>query len=340
MVTGALILPLMFPLHAAGGPIDPLMILVAALIIDAVIGDPPWLWRMIPHPVAMIGSVILFLDHKLNRDKRSELDRRLRGALVAAGMTLAAVGVGYCVGELRRRWLWGWAVEGILIWTLIAQRSLFAHVAAVARALDRGGLAQGRHAVAKIVGRDPQTLDEFGVARAAIESCAENFADAVVAPVFWYVLFGFPGLLAYKTVNTMDSMIGHRSDQYREFGMVAARLDDAMNLLPARLAGVILSVAALFVPKGRPLAALRVMLRDHGHHRSPNSGWPEAAMAGGLDLSLAGPRQYPGYVAQEKWIGDGRSRATTADIRRALMVLAVGCLLNGGLVILVVIAQG
>jgi adenosylcobinamide-phosphate synthase len=330
----------MFPLYATGGPIDPLMILVAALLIDAVLGDPPWLWKAIPHPVALIGRLILFLEHKLNRDKRSDLDRRLRGALVAAGMTLAAVGLGIGVSELRRRWLWGWALEAVLIWTLIAQKSLFAHVWAVARALDRGGLDAGRQAVAKIVGRDPESLDEFGVARAAIESCAENFADAVVAPVFWYVLFGFPGLLAYKTANTMDSMIGHRSDQYREFGMVAARLDDVMNLVPARLAGVILSIAALFVPKGHPLAALRVMVSDHGHHRSPNSGWPEAAMAGGLDLSLAGPRRYPGYIAQEKWIGDGRARATTGDIRRALLIMAVGCLLNAGAVILVVIAQG
>jgi adenosylcobinamide-phosphate synthase len=330
----------MFPLFATGGPIDPLMVLLVALIIDAVLGDPPWLWRTIPHPVALIGRLILYLDQKLNRDKRSEIDRRLRGALVVGGMIAGSVGFGLCVTELRRRWLWGWAVEGVLIWTLIAQKSLFGHVWAVARALDHGGLASGRQAVAKIVGRDPESLDEFGVARAAIESCAENFADAVVAPVFWYILFGFPGLLAYKTANTMDSMIGHRSDQYREFGMVAARLDDVMNLIPARLAGVILSVAALFVPNGRPLAALRVMVSDHGHHRSPNSGWPEAAMAGGLDLALAGPRRYPGYVAQEKWIGDGRARATTSDIRRALLVMAVGCLLNAGAVILVVIAQG
>jgi adenosylcobinamide-phosphate synthase len=330
----------MFPLYATGGPIDPLMILLAALIFDAVLGDPPWLWRIIPHPVALIGRLIQFLEQKLNRDKRSKIDRRSRGALVVVGMISLAVGLGYGVSELRHRWMWGWAVEGLLIWTLIAQKSLFVHVAAVARALDRGGLTEGRKAVAKIVGRDPETLDEFAVARAAIESCAENFADAVVAPVFWYVLFGFPGLLVYKTVNTLDSMIGHLSDQYREFGMVAARLDDLLNLVPARLAGLTLSIAALFVPKGHPLTALRVMWSDHGHHRSPNSGWPEAAMAGGLDLSLAGPRQYPGYVAQEKWIGDGRARATTSDIRRALLVLAVGCLLNAGMVILVVLAQG
>jgi adenosylcobinamide-phosphate synthase len=330
----------MFPLFSAGGPIDPLMVLMAALILDAVLGDPPWLWRLIPHPVALIGRLITFLDQKLNRDRRSGLDRRLRGAFVAFLLTGSAIVVGLAVTELRRRWIWGWAVEGVLIWTLIAQRSLFSHVAAVARALDRQGLAGGRREVAKIVGRDPETLDEFGVARAAIESCAENFADAVVAPVFWYVLFGFPGLLAYKTVNTMDSMIGHRSEYYLEFGMAAARLDDAMNIVPARLSGLMLSLAAVFVPKGQPINALRVMLRDHSHHRSPNSGWPEAAMAGGLGLSLAGPRKYPGYVAQEKWVGDGRARATPVDIRRSLLVFAVACLLDAGLVIVVVLAQG
>lgn len=329
----------MFPLFATGGPADPLMVLLAALIIDAVLGDPPWLWRAVPHPVALIGRVITFFDHRLNRDSRTPLDRRLRGVVVASGMTLAAIGLGLCVTELRRRWEWGWTIEVVLIWTLIAQRSLFSHVSAVARALEKDGLAGGRRAVSMIVGRDPETLDEHGVARAAIESCAENYSDAVVAPVFWYVLFGFPGLLAYKTVNTMDSMIGHRSERYLEFGMAAARLDDGMNLIPARLSGILLSLAALFVPKGRPLAALRVMWRDHGHHRSPNSGWPESAMAGGLDLSLAGPRRYPGYVAQERWIGDGRARATVADIRRALMVMAVACLLDGGLVILLVLAQ-
>jgi adenosylcobinamide-phosphate synthase len=330
----------MFPLHASGGPFDPLMILLAALMVDAVVGDPPWLWRAVPHPVALIGRAASFFERKLNRDNRSDFDRRVRGALVAAGMTLAAVGLGVAVTELRRVWLWGWAVELVLVWTLIAQRSLYSHVSAVALALDKEGLAGGRRAVARIVGRDPDSLDAHGVARAAIESCAENFADAVVAPVFWYLLFGFPGLLAYKTVNTMDSMIGHRTSQYREFGLVAARLDDAMNLLPARLAGFLLALAALFVPRGRPLAALRVMFSDHAHHRSPNSGWPEAAMAGGLGLALAGPRRYPGYIAEERWIGDGRAMATTADIRRALLVMAAACLLDAGLVILVVLAQG
>ncbi len=329
----------MFPLFATGGPVDPLLILLAALILDAIVGDPPALWRLLPHPVALIGRLIAYFDRKLNREDRSAPDLRKRGAVVAAGMTLAAVGLGLAVTELRRRTVWGWAAEVVLVWTLIAQNSLFVHVRAVGRALEREGLAGGRRAVARIVGRDPESLDQFGVARAAIESCAENFADGVVAPVFWYLLFGFPGLLACKTINTLDSMIGHLDDRHRDFGRVSARLDDGMNLVPARLAGLLLSLAALFVPRGRPIEAFRVMLSDHAHHRSPNSGWPEAAMAGGLDLSLAGPRRYPGYVAQEKWIGEGRARATVIDIRRSLLMLAVGCLLDAGLVILVILAQ-
>lgn len=328
----------MLPLFATGGPADPLLILLAALVLDAVIGDPPALWRLLPHPVALIGRLIAALDRRLNRAERSGLDRRLRGAAVAVGMTLAAVGLGLAVTVLRRRTTWGWAVEILLVWTLLAQKSLFVHVRAVGRALDKEGLAGGRREVARIVGRDPNSLDQYGVARAAIESCAENFADGVVAPVFWCLLFGLPGLLAYKTVNTLDSMIGHRSERYRDFGMVSARLDDAMNLIPARLAGALLALAALFVPGGRPLAAWRVMLRDHGHHRSPNSGWPEAAMAGGLGLALAGPRRYPGYVADEAWIGQGRSQATSLDIRLALMCLVVACLLNGGLVLVLLLA--
>jgi adenosylcobinamide-phosphate synthase len=330
----------MLPLYAQGGPVDPLLMLVAALLLDAILGDPPALWRIVPHPVVIVGRLIGWLDRKLNRPQRAARTRRIRGALVAAALTAAAVALGLAVTELRRAWTWGWIVEIILVWTLLAQNSLFVHVRAVARALDREGLAGGRRKVARIVGRDPKSLDDHGVARAAIESCAENFADGVIGPVFWYLLFGFPGLLAYKTVSTMDSMIGHRNETHGAFGMVAARLDDAMNLVPARLAGHLLVLAALFVPKGRPWAALAVMWRDHAHHASPNSGWPEAAMAGGLGLSLAGPRRYGGSVVREKWIGDGRARATAVDIRRSLAMLAVACLLDVGLVAAVILAQG
>ena len=329
----------MLPLFATGGPLDPLMILLAALILDAVLGDPAWLWRAIPHPVALIGRIIAALDLKLNRLSRPAWDRRLRGALVAVLLTGLALGLGVLVTDLRSRWEWGGLVEMVLLWTLLAQKSLFLHVRAVAKALDKQGLTAGRRAVAAIVGRDPDSLDQHGVARAAIESCAENFADGVVAPVFWYLLFGFPGALIYKTVNTLDSMIGHPDAHYQEFGLVSARLDDAMNFFPARLAALMLVLAAIFVPGGRPLAAGRVMLRDHGHHRSPNSGWPEAAMAGALGLALAGPRHYPGHVAQERWIGDGRARADTGDIRSATFILAVACLLNFGMIAGVMLVQ-
>jgi len=243
------------------------------------------------------------------------------------------VAISVAVTELRRRWAWGWAVELALVWMMLAQQSLFFHVRSVARALSKEGLAGGRVAVARIVGRDPMSLDEHGVARAAIESCAESFADGVVGPVFWYVLFGFPGMLACKTVNTLDSMMGHRSERYLAFGTVAARLDDAMMLIPARIAAFLLVIASVFVPRGRPRLAWRTMWRDHGHHASPNSGWPEAAMAGALDLALAGPRRYGGELVNTGWIGAGRARATAADIRASLFMLAVACLLDIGLVI-------
>jgi adenosylcobinamide-phosphate synthase len=329
----------MLPVFARGGPVDPLLILLAALLIDALIGDPPSLWRRIPHPVVLIGRLIGWLDRRFNRDNRSPTDRRLRGAFTALFMAALAIVVGLAVTRLRLDWPYGWLVELVLTWTLIAQNSLFHHVRLVAVGLDRGGLAGGRWAVSRIVGRDPQSLDAHGVARAAIESCAENFSDGVVAPVFWYLLAGFPGLLLYKTVNTLDSMIGHLTPRHRDFGMISARFDDLMNLLPARLAGLLLVLTMPFVPGGRPWQALRVMLRDHGHHRSPNSGWPEAAMAGGLGLALAGPRRYEGYVAEEKWIGDGRARALISDIHRALFALAVACLLTAGLVTLCILLE-
>jgi adenosylcobinamide-phosphate synthase len=330
----------MFPFYAQGGPIHPLVILLAAIAIDAVIGDPRWLWRFLPHPVAIIGGVAGFLERKLNRQRRGNRDRLVRGALVGGGMTVAAVCLGYGVTELRRHWDWGWAVELALVWMLLAQQSLFVHVRRVAKALEKDGVDGGRKAVALIVGRSPQALDTHGVARAAIESCAESFADGVVGPVFWYVLFGFPGLLACKTVNTLDSMIGHRSEQYLFFGMVAARLDDAMMLIPSRLAALLLVIAALFVPRGRPRLAWRTMWKDHGKHDSPNAGWPEAAMAGALDLALAGPRRYDNEIVDHGWIGAGRARATPGDIHASLFMLAVACLLNAGLVVGLVLLEG
>jgi adenosylcobinamide-phosphate synthase len=278
--------------------------------------------------VRIIGALVDILDRKLNREYRTELDRTIRGLIATVLVIGLAAAAGYGVHVAAREILFGWIVELILAISLLAQRSLFVHVRRVGSALFGEGLDASRKAVGQIVGRDVRQLDEHGVARAAIESCAENFSDAVVAPCFWFAIAGFPGMLVYKAVNTMDSMIGHRTARHRAFGMIAARLDDGLNLLPARLSGFYLALAALAVPTTSLCHAMRTMLKDAGKHRSPNAGWPESAMAGALGLALAGPRRYQELVVDDPWIGDGRTQATALDVFRALSVFAVACALN------------
>jgi adenosylcobinamide-phosphate synthase len=316
---------------AAG--VDPLLLLVAALAVDAVFGDMPAIFRQIPHPVVLAGRAIAFLDRKLNRPARSETSRRERGIITVVILVGGAALLGLIVQRLCRGSLLGAAVQILVIATLLAQRSLFNHVAAVAGALDRGGLAGGREAVRHIVGRDPMSLDSHGVARAAIESLAENFSDGVVAPVFWYLLLGLPGLFAHKMTNTLDSMIGHRTPRHRSFGWAAARLDDVVNAVPAPLSGLLLATAAVFTKNGRAGHALRIMLRDGRKHHSPNAGWPESAMAGALNLALAGPRRYSEGLVADPWLGDGTARAATSDIVRALQLYRFACLVQGGLLL-------
>ncbi len=318
-----------FGLEGSDGVLDPLVILLIAMILDAAIGEAGGLFRRVPHPVQVIGNLIGVLDNRLNRETRSRADRTARGFLVVVLVCGLSAIVGWAVAWLTRNHDFGWIVELTLTFALLAQRSLYDHVRAVAGALADGGIEAGREAVSHIVGRDVRQLDGHGVARAAIESCAENFSDGVVAPVFWYLLFGFPGLLIYKAVNTMDSMIGYTNPRYRAFGMAAARLDDALNFIPARLAGLFLVSAAIPAPNANPAAALKAMIRDAGKHRSPNAGWPEGAMAGALGLALAGPRRYAETVVDGSWIGDGRARATEKDIDRALYMYRVACLING-----------
>jgi len=331
----------MLPLGIAPEAVfDPFLILFLALVLDAYVGEMALLFRVLPHPVVALGGAIDWGDRKLNRPYRGAGARRLRGVMLLVGIAALAAAVGLLLQRVAATLPFGWVPELLLLTTLIAQRSLYDHVKAVADGLRDGGLAGGRNAVAMIVGRDPARLDAHGVARAAIESCAENFSDGVVAPLFWYVVLGLPGICVYKAVNTLDSMIGHKTGRYRAFGWASARCDDVLNLIPARLSGLILVLAALFVPHARPGAALSVMLRDARRHRSPNAGWPEAAMAGALGLKLAGPRHYPGEVVQDPWIGRGRARATEGDIRRALKMLWVGCLLNAGAIVALWLAQG
>jgi adenosylcobinamide-phosphate synthase len=318
---------------------EPLLVLLAALALDAVLGEMRWLSGRVGHPVQWIGRLVSALEARLNRPQRSPRARRVRGGLTVALVTVLAASAGIGVTAFARSRPWGWMVEAFAASLLIAQRSLYDHVADVARALDRDGLAGGRIAVARIVGRDPESLDAHGVARAAIESLAENFSDAVVAPAFWFALFGLPGLAFFKAANTLDSMIAHRNERYLDFGRYAARLDTAMNFLPARLSALIVTVAALFAPGARPWGAARTSIADARKHRSVNAGWPEGAFAGALDLAIAGPRRYGNLVVDDPWIGSGRARATVADMRRALWLFVAACLVQAGLVAALAVAR-
>jgi adenosylcobinamide-phosphate synthase len=312
---------------------DSLLLLLAALALDMVMGEPRALFALLPHPVVLVGRAVEWFDRRLNREQRPPAIRRARGIVTVAALVAAAAALGLALGFVLDLFRFGWIAEILIVAVLLAQKSLFDHVAAVAQALDDGGLFPGREAVSRIVGRDPESLDEHGVARAAIESLAENFSDGVVAPAFYYALFGLPGLLIYKTANTLDSMIGHKTPRHLDFGWAAARFDDLLNLAPARLSGLLLALAALVMPEAHALPALRIMLRDARKHRSPNAGWPEAAAAGALGLALAGPRRYRGHVVDDPWLGDGRARATPFDIARALRLYLAACAMQATLVL-------
>jgi adenosylcobinamide-phosphate synthase len=318
-------------------PPDTLAALALALAIEAAAGYPDALYRAVGHPVTWIGRAITALEAGLNRG--GPVRRRAGGVLA---LLVLIVGTGAATAALTRLAAGAGAAGGVLLVALLcaslpAQRSLHDHVARVARDLRAAGLPGGRRAVAMIVGRDPETLDEAGICRAAIESLAENFSDGIVAPAFWIGLGGLPGGALYKAINTADSMIGHRTPRHEAFGWAAARLDDLVNLPASRLsAGLIVAAAALH-PGASARGALRAVLRDAARHRSPNAGWPEAAMAGALGLRLAGPRIYGGTRVADAWMGDGRAEAGPADVERALALYRTAC---GGLFALVVAGAG
>jgi len=327
-------------------------VVLGGLGVEAAFGYPDRVFQLAGHPVTWIGALISRLDRALNRATLAPGRRRLNGMLAMALLVLASVAPAALAQGAARAWLPGplaLAVLAVLAGTLIAQRSLWTHVRAVADALDgtdgaagmgaaAGGvrLAAGRAAVARIVGRDVAGLDEAGVVRAAIESLAENFSDAVVAPALWGVAAGLPGLVFYKAVNTADSMVGHRTARHEAFGWAAARLDDAINLPASRLAALWIVLAAALHRLGggacSPGEAARAAWRDAGGHRSPNAGWPEAAMAGALGLRLAGPRAYAGVRVADPWMGRGRAEAGVADLRRALGVYRTACVVQAAAV--------
>nr|WP_086491307.1 adenosylcobinamide-phosphate synthase CbiB [Novosphingobium panipatense] len=295
----------------------------AAMALEGAFGWPGWLYRAIGHPVGLFAKVISGCERKLNRADWSDMARRLAGlaamlGLIAAVLVAMALVVWLVRGTAGN---WAWLLLATLAWPALAARSLDDHVRPLLAALEAGDLAEARHAVGMIVGRDTAGLDAPGVVRAAIESLAESFCDGVAAPVFWLLVGGVPGIWAYKAINTADSLIGHPEEPLRAYGWAAARIDDLANFAPARLSGMLLCMVGGTGARG----GWRIMLRDHGRHASPNAGWPEAAMAGVLGVRLAGPILYDGVLAPKPWIGEEGAVAGAADLRRALAVYRRAC---------------
>jgi len=284
-----------------------LSLLLIALILDAILGEPDWLWNRFPHPATLMGRCVEWLDGRLNHGQ----NRRNAGILAITILTLGALILSLIIESIPDAGL----LEALVAAIFLAQRSLTDHVTQVAEAL-RSSLEEGRRAVSMIVGRDPAELDESAVARGAIESAAENFSDGIIAPAFWFLIFGLPGIVVYKIINTADSMIGHRNERYEDFGWAAARLDDIVNWVPARITGGLICLAHW------SKAGWDTMQADAKHHRSPNAGWPEAAMAGVLGIAISGPRSYNGTMTNLPWVnGAGRKPLDPTDIDASVRVL-------------------
>jgi len=294
-----------------------LLVALSALLIDRFIGYPDIVYRAIRHPVVWIGALIRTCDNQLNNARLSPFAQRMLGVLtlilICAVVAMATIPLRVWITAFPG----GLLVEAVLAASLLSQKSLLDHVGAVAAGLAKN-LDAGRGAVRHIVGRDPELLDESGVARGAIESLAENASDGVIAPLFFLLVGGLPGIAIYKAVNTADSMIGYKSDRYRHFGLGAARFDDLLNFVPARMTGLLVIIARSLTGMAEANHALRIMRQDAGKHVSPNAGWPEAATAGALGIRLGGPRQYDGRAVDLPWLGDGRVALTASDIRNAL----------------------
>jgi adenosylcobinamide-phosphate synthase len=303
--------------------------MVMAMVVDALVGWPNGLFARIGHPVTWLGRLIAALDESWNRAADTPWTRRTAG--IAAALLVIAVAVSLALA-VQAAMPQGWSrviLLGVFAWPFVALRSLHDHVAAVARPLQTGDIAGARKAVSMIVGRDPALLDEAGIARAAIESLAENSSDGIVAPLFWGMLFGLPGIVGYKAINTLDSMIGHRSERHEFFGWAAARIDDVANVVPARLTGLLFALLS-----ARPRDAMTCMARDARRHRSINAGWPEAAMAGCLGVRLCGPRVYHGTLADEPWLNDGARDPVAADIVLGLKLYSRAMICLAGLLVL------
>ena len=321
-------------------------ILLLALMVDAVFGDPKPLYRFVPHPAQMMGWVIEQMDKRLNRDDDDAKTRRINGVFTVVFLIALAAGIGWGLIYLTSQIPYGWIIEALILSTMFAGRSLYQHVAAVAKALKSENIVEAREAAAQIVGRETEHLDRHGVARAAIESLSENFSDGVLAPIFWTALFGLPGELAYKALNTADSMLGHKNERYLYFGWAAARLDDVANFIPARLSALILCLAALIWGRFEARRSWLAIRHDAKKQLSVNAGYPEAAMAGALNLRLAGPREYGDESIEGEWIGSANegstADATHEDISKGLLLYVNACLLSAAVIVFLTVwlAQG
>ena len=295
-------------------------VLLLALLIDRSIGDPDWIWRKVPHPVAAFGAGIKWFETRFNRKSMSPRRRKWYGISALLILLLATFIIGLVIHLLLLELgIAGIIIEALFASTLLAQKSLVDHVGKVEKAFKQGSLIEARNAVSLIVGRETKNLDESAVCRAAIESLAENSSDGVVAPVFWYIILGLPGLFCYKLVNTADSMIGYKNERFKDFGWASARLDDVVNFIPARLTAIIVILTSgLFINRKAAAKSLEVVKKDARHHHSPNAGFPECAFAGALDVKLLGPRIYSGKAVDEPFQNESGKMARPVDIYRAI----------------------
>ncbi len=289
-----------------------------ALLLERLVGYPRPLYDVVKHPVVWMGALISSLDKGLNKGGQ----RRFKGVIALVILLAATAVITIAIRHALSLFSSGWVIEAILATSLLAQKELGRAVSAIADALDHS-LEAGRKQVAQIVGRDPETLDRAGVSRAAIESLAESTSDGIIAPLFWLVIGGLPGIALYKAVNTADSMIGHKTERHREFGWAAARFDDLVNWLPARLSALLIAGAAFWIKGADAEKAWTTALSDAKKHDSPNAGWPEAAFAGALGFALGGPRSYGGEIHSLPTLGSGRTDLGPADIRKGLELYAM-----------------
>jgi len=301
-------------------------VLLLVLTLDMIIGDPAWLYHRIPHPVVWMGKLLTLLDRGGNRESLSDQSRKLSGILCL----IVYLGIIFAISYSFNIWLAGLTSQVLSLTLLILISSVFLscqcllhHIKAVAIALECGDITKARQALSMVVGRDVDKLDQHAISRAAIESLSENYSDGVIAPAFWFLLAGLPGLVLYKAVNTADSMIGHKNAKYLQFGWAAARLDDVMNFIPARLTAFLIISAGFFISSASALTAYQMTIKYSAQHRSPNAGWPEAAMAGALAFKLGGPLSYGAENPQVIWLGEGEEKLTSVDLRKSLQLIYV-----------------